>query len=229
MFTGIITALGELEAHRSEGKAAEHGLRATVLTPPGYLNDTGIGDSIAVNGACMTVIELLDTPPTGFGFDISAESLNKTAGLDASGPVNLEKALRANDRLGGHLVSGHVDGTGTVQALEQRGESWTLTVFAPAALRRFLAVKGSLTVNGVSLTVNAVSDAVLGNGGEPVGGCAVQINLVPHTMASTTLGQLRPGHRVNLEIDMIARYVERMLATAGHGAAAAELSPARTT
>ena len=149
----------------------------------------------------------LDAAADRFTIEISAESLSKTAGLDRPGPVNLEKALRANDRLGGHLVSGHVDGVGEVTHFAPVGESWELRVRAPAALARFLAVKGSITVNGVSLTVNQVADVV--------SGCEFGINLIPHTLEHTTLGRLATGSRVNLEIDLIARYVERMLAGGG--------------
>jgi riboflavin synthase len=135
---------------------------------------------------------------------VSAESLARTAGLDRPGPVNLEKALRLADRLGGHLVSGHVDGLGTVQRFEQIAESWLLVVRAPAALGRYLAYKGSVTVNGVSLTVNQIQDRP--------DGCDFSVNLIPHTVAVTTLAALTVGHRVNLEIDLIARYCERLLA-----------------
>jgi riboflavin synthase len=150
----------------------------------------------------MTVTSL-DLPARRFTIDISAESLDKTAGLAEPGPVNLEKALRAHDRLGGHLVSGHVDGIGAVTHFEPVGESWELRVLAPADLARFLAYKGSITVNGVSLTVNRIADRR--------DGCEFSINLIPHTLQNTTLGGLQAGARVNLEIDLIARYVERML------------------
>jgi riboflavin synthase len=141
--------------------------------------------------------------------DVSAESLDKTAGLDGLGAVNLEKALRANDRLGGHLVSGHVDGLGEVAYFAQVGESWELRIQAPHALAKYLAYKGSITVNGVSLTVNRVSDGA--------DGCEISINLIPHTVNNTALHSLQAGSKVNLEIDLIARYVERMLSS---GAAA---------
>jgi riboflavin synthase len=162
-----------------------------------------VGDSIALNGACMTVTTL-DPSRQEFTIDISAESLDKTAGLAETGAqVNLEKALRAHDRLGGHIVSGHVDGIGSVSRFEPVGESWELRVLAPQSLARFLAYKGSITINGVSLTVNQVED--LPQGAE------ISINLIPHTVENTALGQLRAGSRVNLEIDTVARYVERML------------------
>ena len=202
MFTGIISGVGRITAADPLGASQAHGKRLTLACPPAYLDDVGLGDSIAINGACMTVATLQALDRT-FSIDISAESLDKTAGLDRPGPVNLEKALRANDRLGGHIVAGHVDGVGTVTRLAQVGESWELCISSPHALGRFLAVKGSITVNGVSLTVNRVSD--LPNG------CEISINLIPHTLHNTALGSLERGSRVNLEIDLIARYVERML------------------
>jgi riboflavin synthase len=164
-----------------------------------------LGDSIALNGACMTVTTM-DAVANCFTIDISAESLDKTSGLDAEGSINLEKALRANDRLGGHLVSGHVDGIGHVTHFAEVGESWELRVLAPSPLAKFLAYKGSITINGVSLTVNRVSDV-----SQPQQGCEVSINLIPHTVENTALHALRPGSKVNLEIDLIARYVERMM------------------
>ncbi|MEY2772454.1 MAG: riboflavin synthase, alpha subunit [Pseudomonadota bacterium] len=202
MFTGIITGVGRIADLHDLGRSLQHGKRLTIEAPPGYLDDVGLGDSIALNGACMTVTTL-DLPGQRFTIDISAESLARTAGLTATGPVNLEKAMRAQDRLGGHIVSGHVDGVGTVRQMAQVGESWLLAVLAPPELARYLAYKGSITINGVSLTVNSVQDSA--------DGCEVQINLIPHTVANTTLGLLAPGHRVNLEIDTVARYVERML------------------
>jgi len=205
MFTGIITGLGRISAVQALGDTASHGKRLTITCPPHYLDDVGLGDSIALNGACMTVTSL-DAGSQQFTIDISAESLDKTAGLDTTGTVNLEKALRANDRLGGHLVSGHVDGLGSVTRFEQIGESWTLQVLAPQALAKYLAYKGSIVVNGVSLTVNRVEDTAAG--------CLMTINLIPHTIENTALGQLVAGSRVNLEVDLIARYVERMLSTA---------------
>ena len=164
------------------------------------LADVAIGDSIAINGACMTVVAKTDAR---FEVDVSRESLNRTAGLDAPGEVNLEKALTLADRLGGHLVSGHVDGLGTVRRFAPVGESWELVVEAPRELGKYLAYKGSIVVNGVSLTVNRVEDTV--------DGCVFSINLIPHTIQVTTLKHLKAGSRVNLEIDLIARYVERML------------------
>jgi riboflavin synthase len=203
MFTGIIRGQGRILEVTPLGDSAAHGKRLLIEAPAGYLDDVQLGDSIALNGACMTVTSF-DAGAAQFAIDISAESLAKTAGLDAPGWVNLEKALRANDRLGGHLVSGHVDGLGTVTHFARVGESWELRLLAPAELARFLAYKGSVTVNGVSLTVNRVVDGTEG--------AEISINLIPHTVEHTTLGRLVPGARVNLEIDLIARYVERMLA-----------------
>ena len=202
MFTGIISGLGRITDARALGPDPSHGKRLTIETPTGYLADVQLGDSIAINGACMTVTSF-DATANRFTLDISAESLDKTTGLAEPGPVNLEKAMRANDRLGGHLVSGHVDGIGRVSHFAAVGESWELRVRTPAELARFIAYKGSITVNGVSLTVNRVID-----GAE---GCELSINLIPHTLENTTLGALEVGDRVNLEIDLIARYVERML------------------
>ncbi len=213
MFTGIITGVGRIAAVHALGSSSTHGKRLTIACPADYLQDVGLGDSIAINGACMTVTSLA-LQDQQFTIDISAESLDKTAGLDAEGAVNLEKALRAHDRLGGHLVSGPVDGIGTVVHFAPVGESWELRVLAPPALGKFLAYKGSITVNGVSLTVNRIADQAPDNG---AGGCEISINLIPHTVENTALHALRAGTRVNLEIDLIARYVERMLtAPASH-------------
>lgn len=208
MFTGIITGVGQVTHAAPLGADPSHGKRISITTPTGYLGDVSLGDSIAINGACMTVVSF-DAAANRFDVDVSAESLAKTAGLDQTGPVNLEKALRANDRLGGHIVSGHVDGQGRVSHFAQVGESWELRVVAPAALGRFLAYKGSVTINGVSLTVNRVADSVTAAGIER--GCEFSINLIPHTVANTALGVLKPGSPVNLEVDTVARYVERML------------------
>lgn len=202
MFTGIISGIGQIvEAHAAAAGAA-FGKRLVVQAPPHYLDDVQHGDSIALNGACMTVTGF-DAERSRFELDISAESLDRTAGLDALGPVNLEKALRAHDRLGGHLVAGHVDGIGRVSHFAAAGEHWELRVAAPRELARFLAYKGSITVNGVSLTVNRVSDSE--------SACEFSINVIPHTLQQTTLGRLAQGSGVNLEVDLIARYVERML------------------
>jgi riboflavin synthase len=203
MFTGIITGVGPIAALHALGSSLDHGRRLTLEAPPGYLDDVGLGDSIALNGACMTVTSL-DLPQRHFTIDISAESLARTTGLaDIGRRINLEKALRAHDRLGGHIVSGHVDGVGTVTRFAQVGESWELCVMAPPELGKYLAYKGSITVNGVSLTVNRVNDSAQG--------CEFSINLIPHTVDNTALGQLAAGSPVNLEIDTVARYVERML------------------
>ena len=212
MFTGIITGVGRIAAVHDLGRSSQHGKRLTIEVPAGYLDDVGLGDSIALNGACMTVTTL-DPAQRQFSIDISAESLDKTAGLTTLSPVNLEKALRANDRLGGHIVSGHVDGIGTVTHFAPQGESWELRIRAPRDLGKYLAYKGSITVNGVSLTVNSIADRA--------DGTDTSINLIPHTIRSTALGSLAAGSRVNLEIDMIARYVERMLT--------ADAQPARAT
>ena len=202
MFTGIITGLGRIVAIQSLGSSSHHGKRLTIEAPAGYLDDVGLGDSIAINGACMTATAL-DLPQRQFSIDISAESLDKTSGLAETGPVNLEKALRAHDRLGGHIVSGHVDGIGSVTHFAQVGESWELRILAPVGMGKYLAYKGSITVNGVSLTVNRVTDQADGSD--------FSINLIPHTVENTALGSLVAGSKVNLEIDLIARYVERML------------------
>ncbi len=202
MFTGIITGVGRISAVQALGESSTHGKRLTIQAPAGYLDDVGLGDSIALNGACMTVTTF-DVATQSFTIDISAESLDKTAGLDGLGTVNLEKALRANDRLGGHIVSGHVDGIGSISHFVQVGESWELRVMAPPSLAKYLAYKGSITINGVSLTVNRVADLP--------GGCEISINLIPHTVENTSLGTLAQGSRVNLEIDTVARYVERMM------------------
>lgn len=211
MFTGIITGVGRIAAvhdlesslpDRAGAGAARYGKRATLETPAGYLADVNIGDSIALNGACMTVTAV-DAAHNSFTVDISAESLDKTAGLAEPGPVNLEKALHAHDRLGGHIVAGHVDGVGSVTRFVPAGESWDLRILAPRELGKYLAYKGSITVNGVSLTVNSIADSQ--------DGTEVSINLIPHTVQNTALRSLQAGSRVNLEIDLIARYVERML------------------
>jgi riboflavin synthase len=214
MFTGIITGVGRIAALHDLGSSLSHGKRLTLEVPAGYLDDVGLGDSIAINGACMTVTSF-DVATHQFTIDISAESLDKTCGLDKLGKVNLEKALRAHDRLGGHIVSGHVDGIGQVTYFAQVGESWELKILSPAAMGKYLAYKGSITVNGVSLTVNKVLDTAEG--------CEFSINLIPHTVENTALGTLQTGSPVNLEIDLIARYVERMLnndASANSAAAA---------
>lgn len=200
MFTGIVAAVGSIISITPLGSAADAGVRLTVDAGGLPMDDVALGDSIALNGACMTVVE---KTATGFMVDVSRESLNRTVGLDRQGEVNLEKALTLAERLGGHLVSGHVDGLGTVRRFEPVGESMELVIVAPRELAKYLAYKGSIVVNGVSLTVNRVAD-------EP-DGCVFSINLIPHTVQVTTLKHLQPGVRVNLEVDLIARYVERML------------------
>jgi riboflavin synthase len=202
MFTGIITGVGRIVASHDQGRSSTHGKRLTLECPAGYLDDVGLGDSIALNGACMTVTHL-NPVLAQFSVDISAESLAKTTGLAQGSAVNLEKALRAGDRLGGHIVSGHVDGIGQVSRFAPVGESWELRLQVPPELAKFLAYKGSITVNGVSLTVNRVQDNAKG--------CEISINLIPHSVQNTTLGELKAGSGVNLEIDTVARYVERML------------------
>lgn len=193
MFSGIIADVGLITrvADRNGG------LRLSVATESLGMDDVQIGDSIAVNGVCLTVIE---HGGRAFTVDVSRETLNCTVGLERQGGhVNLEKALRLSDRLGGHLVSGHVDGVGEVVAFNDIGESWRLVVRAPQALAKYIATKGSIAINGVSLTVNHVA------------GSEFEVNLIPHTLDMTTLNELKSGAKVNLEIDLIARYVERML------------------
>jgi riboflavin synthase len=204
MFTGIVQTTGRIVAVEPLG----FGRRLTIEAPGLGLADVRIGDSIAVNGACMTATAIEgDT----FSIDVSAESLSKTAGLDAMGEVNLEKAMRFGDRLDGHLVSGHVDGTGIVNTMQQHGESWLFIVDAPPELGRYFAYKGSVAVQGVSLTINRVEDVAPGTAQAC---CRLWINLIPHTIEVTTLRNLRPGDRVNLEVDLVARYLERMLPAA---------------
>jgi len=200
MFTGIVAAVGKIISIAPLGTQADAGVRLTVDAGGLPMADVALGDSIALNGACMTVVNKTDT---GFVVDVSRESLTRTVGLDAPGEVNLEKALTLADRLGGHLVSGHVDGIGIVRRFEPVGESMELVIAAPKELAKYLAYKGSIVVNGVSLTVNRVTDAD--------DGCEFSINLIPHTVQVTTLKHLKAAARVNLEIDLIARYVERML------------------
>jgi riboflavin synthase len=192
MFSGIIQAVGKI----SRIDKRDGGVRLAFHAVRLGMDDVKIGDSIAINGACLTVVL---KSPSGFEADVSDETLRCTAGLDAPGEVNMEKAMRLSDRLDGHIVSGHVDGVGEVVAFDHLGESTLVRIRAPADLERYIARKGSVTVQGVSLTVNAVD------------GPLFDINLIPHTLDVTTLKRLQPGSRVNLEIDMLARYVERML------------------
>ena len=200
MFTGIVAAVGKIKTVTPLEGGADAGVRLDVDAGGLPMADVGLGDSIALNGACMTVVE---KTTTGFTVDVSRESLNKTVGLDTTTEVNLEKALTLAERLGGHLVSGHVDGLGVVRKFEPVGESHELVIEAPRDLAKYLAYKGSVVVNGVSLTVNRVNDSA--------SGCEFSINLIPHTIQVTTLKHLKAGSKVNLEIDLIARYVERML------------------
>jgi riboflavin synthase len=191
VFTGIVTAVGKIARLSPQADGA----RAEVDAPGFGLGDVAVGDSIAVNGVCLTVVA---RDATHFEVDLSRETLACTTGLAASAEVNLEKALRLSDRLGGHLVAGHVDGVGEVTKIQASGDSRVVFVRAPAELARYIARKGSITVDGVSLTVNSVKDREF------------EINLIPHTLAVTNLGNLRAGSRVNLEIDLVARYVERL-------------------
>src|ERR1019366_4904652 len=192
--------------HIAEASDRDGGLRLVIATSALDLGDVQLGDSIAVNGVCLTVVA---HSGDSFTVDVSRETLNCTEGLDAIGaPVNLEKALRLADRLGGHLVSGHVDGVGEVIEFADLGESWKLVVRAPQALAKYIAIKGSITINGISLTINQVSGAEELLAGHPN---EFSVNLIPHTLVMTNLKNLRAGSRVNLEVDLIARYVERML------------------
>lgn len=198
MFTGLVQGVARIE--RVEKIAADGGVRLLIdaSAVPGFAAE--IGDSIALNGACMTATTI---EGARFTVDVSGESLSKTAGLDSAGEVNVETSMRLGDKVGGHLVSGHVDGIGEVLRFAPAAESWELVIRAPAALAKYLAYKGSIVVDGVSLTVNRVTDTPAG--------CEFSINIIPHTYQVTTLRNLRPGSRVNLEVDLIARYVERML------------------
>jgi len=200
MFTGIVAAVGRIVSVRPLGDSASAGVRLDIAAGELDLSDVALGDSIGVQGACMTVVAKTSTH---FQVDVSRESLNLTTGLASEGEVNLEKALRVGDPLGGHIVSGHVDGLGTVERFDPVGESHLLVVRVPRAMARFFAYKGSVVVNGVSLTVNKVDD--------DGAGCCIAINLIAHTLAVTTLKHLRVGSQVNIEVDTIARYVERML------------------
>ena len=198
MFSGIIADVGSIK----QATDRDGGLRLVIATGALDLSDVQTGDSIAVNGVCLTVIA---HGVDSFTVDVSRETLDCTDGLDVPGaPVNLEKALRLADRLGGNLVSGHVDGVGVVIEFSDLGESWNLEVRAPQTLAKYIAGKGSITINGVSLTVNQVAD-IAGVG------CQFSVNLIPHTLLMSNLKNLRAGSRVNLEVDLIARYVERMM------------------
>lgn len=191
MFTGIIQSVGQIEHVTPMGEDVKLHISCNGLD----MQDVKTGDSIAVNGVCLTAISFSDKH---FEAHVSKESLSVTVGLDHPHQVNLEKALRLNDRLGGHLVSGHVDGVGEVVLFEQLGDCWKLDIRAPHAISKYISVKGSIAVNGVSLTVNTVAGDVF------------SINLIPHTLENTTLNALKACSFVNLEVDQIARYVERM-------------------
>ncbi len=205
MFTGLIQGIAQIES--VQPLVEDGGVRISVdaTAVPGFA--ARVGDSIALNGACLTATTVQGAR---FTAEVSRESLSKTVGLDRAGAVNLELALRLGDALGGHLVSGHVDGVATVRRFAPVGESWELVLALEPALARFVAVKGSLVVNGVSLTTNRVSDGAQNDGAQDA---EVSINLIPHTLGATTLGALRVGERVNVEVDLIARYVERILST----------------
>lgn len=200
MFTGIVQAVGRITVVEALQQGDDAGVRLTLDAPDFPLSRTRLGDSIAIQGACMTVVEFSGH---SFKVDVSRESLNRTAGLDAPGEVNLEHAMRLGDSLDGHLVSGHVDGVGRVARFEPVGESFLLQLAVPEELAHYMAYKGSVAVNGVSLTVNEVRDTQ--------DGCVISINLIPHTVQVTTLKHLTQGKPVNLEVDTIARYVDRML------------------
>jgi riboflavin synthase len=191
MFTGIITAVGRI----AEVAPSAGGSRMRIDARGLALDDVALGDSIAVSGVCLTVVAL---HPGAFEVDVSQETLACTAGFDRDAAVNLEKALRLSDRLGGHLVSGHVDGKGIVECLEPVGDNRLLAITVGPELARYIARKGSVAVDGVSLTVNAVE------------GARFDVNLIPHTLAQTNFGRLKPGVEVNIEIDLLARYLERM-------------------
>jgi riboflavin synthase len=193
VFSGIVSSVGRIASATPAGD----GLRLRIEAPGFGLDDVALGDSIAIQGVCHTVVA---KAADAFEVDTSHATLAVTAGLEAGHEVNLEKSLRLSDRLGGHLVSGHVDGVGHVIEFEELGGSARLVIQAPAALARYIARKGSITVDGVSLTVNGVQDA------------RFEINVIPHTRAATTMRNLAPRMRVNLEVDMLARYVERILA-----------------
>lgn len=208
MFTGIVTALGTVSAI----EPAAGGVRIRVAAPGLGLSDGQLGESIAVNGVCLTAIAIVKAaanPAAGavesFDADVSRETLRCTAGFEAGARVNLERALRLADRLGGHLVSGHVDGVGTVASVTPVGDNRVFVFEAPRDVARYIAVKGSIAINGVSLTVNEVN------------GMRFSVNIIPHTLAATNLAGLVAGARVNLEADTVARYVERLHAFGSFG------------
>lgn len=194
MFTGIIEAIGSIRALTPKGGD----VRVYVETGKLDLADVKLGDSIAVNGVCLTAVEL---PGDGFWADVSRETLARTAFIDfkAGSKVNLEKALTPTSRLGGHLVSGHIDGVGEIVAMSENARAWQFTIRAPRELAKYIAHKGSITVDGTSLTVNSVN------------GAEFELTIVPHTLAETIMVDYRPGKQVNLEVDLLARYLERLL------------------
>ncbi|MCF7994171.1 MAG: riboflavin synthase [Chromatiaceae bacterium] len=194
MFTGIIEAIGRVEALEDRGGDQRIRVDAGALD----LSQVSLGDSIAVNGVCLTAVELT---ARGFAADVSRESLSLTTlgKLSAGARVNLEQALRLSTPLGGHLVSGHVDGVGTLLEVREDARSWRLQIHAPGELARYIAVKGSICIDGTSLTINKVKGAVF------------ELNIVPHTLSATIIGDYRVGTQVNLEVDLIARYLERLL------------------
>ena len=203
MFTGIVQAIGEIvavEPAQVAWSGGGQGLRLTVSYGGLDHTDVRIGDSIAISGACMTVTAHTSS---SFQVDVSRESLNRTARLDRPGPVNLEKAMRASDRLGGHMVSGHVDGTGQIRVIRPLGESHEFVVLLPATLSAYVSEKGSIALDGVSLTVNSVHDHEQG--------CEISINLIPHTWQATTLRLRQAGDHINVEVDQLAKQVERIL------------------
>ena len=194
MFTGIIESIGTVRSLNASGKTA----RLEVEVGKMDMSDVQLGDSIAVNGVCLTAVAFDDHH---FAADVSNETLHKTSlgGLSSGGHVNLEKALTPTTRLGGHLVSGHVDGVGEVTGIETIADTWVMTIRAPEELARYIAVKGSITVDGTSLTVNKVD------------GAQFELTIVPHTLQETIISEYRKGSRINLEVDLIARYLERLI------------------
>lgn len=204
MFTGIVQAVGQIQSVSAIGAAqsawGNPGVRLHVGFGELASQDVAIGDSIAINGACMTVVE---KSVGSFHVDVSRESLNRTTRLDCEGPVNLEKAMRASDRLGGHLVSGHIDGTGVIQDIVPAGESWRLVVRLPSDMSAYVTEKGSIALDGVSLTINEVSDTASGTD--------ISVNLIPHTWQVTTLHLRKPGEAINVELDQLAKQVARIV------------------
>jgi riboflavin synthase len=196
MFAGIIEDKGRIDAAATAAGNTRLGILAAHLG----MDDVSIGDSIAVNGVCLTVVE---KTAESFSVDVSQATLDCIVGFEHGGEVNLEKSLRFGDRVNGHMVSGHVDGVGRVNTMQDLGSSWNLKILAPFELGRYIAHKGSIAINGVSLTVNRVEDGK--------SGCVFEVNIIPHTYSVTTLGRLKSGMKVNLEVDMMARYIERAL------------------